>query len=520
MMVQSFKIVDFNEVKDMIPEDSWMKKQIKQYGHEIAKESILYHRGDLRLEKLNFDDFLYTKQGRNFLLIVVEGHVTIDGYIYNTLVHYDDWFGAVGLIVLGDLHAGNIVIGGQEILVTGNLTVRDLFYGDYSGSLHVNGRATASVFFANWGYSVTLLGEQSFDLHVKDIDELVGEKAIADMDELLGFHSENFYFVRSKVEERLESGKPILNRHWKDNLRDRNKSIPFAFLNAELCIENIDRLMKPNLLPRDPYSGEHYKYEIWQRDLFIRVVATIQGVGLKVKYKAIYIEKVGEYAVMIEAFPKKWMPRSWGPLRISSKLMNRGNTNWYSFDSTTPEHFNSLLQTGWKSLLNAVSQYEYASRMIHRHEIEELLCLPVVQPYDDYLDTERNGFWIGSLYCSFRQKGVDENGHPYNEILKLARQYTDDHGEQKMECYIYYMNPQLDGSDTVEIKYIPDQYREEHVIVSYTDQDRLILAWRLFEAAKMKLRLCNEGLLNGKTPYAAEDFAIKYWEEQGYIEKG
>lgn len=78
----------------------------------------------------------------------------MDGHIYN-----QDTDGACGLIVLGNLSARNMVVGGQEIYVTGDLAVAELCWGDYNhGTLMVQGNASAAVLGDTEEYHLEVAG--------------------------------------------------------------------------------------------------------------------------------------------------------------------------------------------------------------------------------------------------------------------------------------------------------------------------------------------------------------------------
>lgn len=71
------------------------------------------------------------------------------GNIYN-----NETDGSTGLVVMGNLTANNIVVGGQELFVAGDLAVNELFWGDYNhGELQVRGSIQAKVFI-NTDYGV------------------------------------------------------------------------------------------------------------------------------------------------------------------------------------------------------------------------------------------------------------------------------------------------------------------------------------------------------------------------------
>lgn len=64
-----------------------------------------------------------------------------------------------------------MLVGGQEIYVTGDLVVEELFWGDYNyGSLRVQGNASMAV-FAAVDYDVQINGEASLGINLTPEDE-------------------------------------------------------------------------------------------------------------------------------------------------------------------------------------------------------------------------------------------------------------------------------------------------------------------------------------------------------------
>ena len=119
---------------------------------------------DTVLESLNLD--FSSSEAEHVFLILVEGDLQVKTFIYN-----DNVDGATGLIVLGDLRVNTMLVGGQEIYVTGNLAVEELFWGDYNhGSLRVLGNASIAV-FAAVDYDVQIKGEASLDINLTPEDE-------------------------------------------------------------------------------------------------------------------------------------------------------------------------------------------------------------------------------------------------------------------------------------------------------------------------------------------------------------
>lgn len=137
------KLVKYQDIKHLLPEDTHYKNE-RYYDPQEAY--VLHYQGDLVLEKpLDLDNsYSYFFDGVEpedlCYFIFVEGNVKA-GNIYN-----NETDGSTGLVVMGNLIADNIVVGGQEIFVGGDFTVNELFWGDYNhGVLQVKGSIQAKV---------------------------------------------------------------------------------------------------------------------------------------------------------------------------------------------------------------------------------------------------------------------------------------------------------------------------------------------------------------------------------------
>jgi hypothetical protein len=144
--------------------DSWAYVRNERNDGEFENESVILLEGDTRLDSLNLDKPLGEE---SVFIVLVDGNLVVDSYIYN-----EDTDGATGLTVLGDLQARNMVVGGQEIYVTGNLQVSELFWGDYNhGDLTVAGNVAALLFMDTEEYHVSIHGEKNFKLRISEWDE-------------------------------------------------------------------------------------------------------------------------------------------------------------------------------------------------------------------------------------------------------------------------------------------------------------------------------------------------------------
>ena len=151
----TFQILPFPQVVERLPEGCWHRR----HAGEFPQSQVLLLEGDRELVELDLDALLGISaqqrqqneaawEQQNILLVLVTGNLSVTGPIYN-----NNTDGSTGLIVLGDLKAAHMLVGGQEIYVCGKLGVDGLFWGDYNhGSITIEGQASAQVWLATDEY--------------------------------------------------------------------------------------------------------------------------------------------------------------------------------------------------------------------------------------------------------------------------------------------------------------------------------------------------------------------------------
>ena len=110
----------------MLPNNCWAVTRNAANTGEFEGENVLFYEGDLTLDSLNLDSCETLTpalaSGETIFLILVTGNLNIKQFIYNKNTD-----GATGLVVLGNLQAQNMQVGGQEVYVAGNMHVSELF---------------------------------------------------------------------------------------------------------------------------------------------------------------------------------------------------------------------------------------------------------------------------------------------------------------------------------------------------------------------------------------------------------
>lgn len=155
----NYQRTTFSEIKHLLPPDAWAAWRNEVNKGEFEAESVLFFENSAMLPELNLDTPF--EESESVFLVLVQGSLTVQRFIYNENID-----GATGLIVLGNLCANMMLVGGQEIYVTGNLVVEELFWGDYNhGNLRVLGNANVNV-LAAVDYDVLIEGEAAIKVNL------------------------------------------------------------------------------------------------------------------------------------------------------------------------------------------------------------------------------------------------------------------------------------------------------------------------------------------------------------------
>ena len=208
----SYQRTTFSEIKHLLPADAWAVWRNELHKREFESESVLVFESATELEELNLDKPF--GEAEDVFLILVKGNLTVQKFVYN-----EDTDGATGLMVLGNLRAGTMLVGGQEIYVTGNLVVEELFWGDYNhGDLRVLGNATAGVFVETDQYSVSIAQSVIIGTHLtpygedgnwRGLDADLAHKLL--VDELVNVEDDEIMLVRDEaILSRLQAGHSLL----------------------------------------------------------------------------------------------------------------------------------------------------------------------------------------------------------------------------------------------------------------------------------------------------------------------
>lgn len=173
-VVQSF--IDVEEIRNRMDEES----------------RFLLYTEDTTLDHLDLD---FYDQYDDYTSIVVIGDLHVTGNIFN-----ENTDGALSLIVLGNLYAKNVLVGGQLIYVRGNITVTEALVGSYNhGDLYCYADVYCPLII-NDDYHFNISADvKTFDANDEDdlssLAELINEDLFHDLGEF------NFYAAHKMIKE-------------------------------------------------------------------------------------------------------------------------------------------------------------------------------------------------------------------------------------------------------------------------------------------------------------------------------
>ncbi|MEC5142657.1 hypothetical protein UNH65_03240 [Chitinophaga sp. 180180018-2] len=496
MMEPVFQTKKFSEIKHLLPEDSWAIQRDKYKPGEINDDIVAFYEGNtatgnLRLDFINTHIRLSDETHRdNIFMILITGNLKAQ-HIMN-----DETDGAIGLTVLGDLEADNIMAGGQEIYVAGNLLVHGLFWGDYNhGDLKVRGHITIKVFLATDQYHFDyqrffnkertdipfLIVDEEYDDYPREVLASIFDDACllneAETDgEIYSFKD---WLSTMEISKRLEEGAPLL----KDEAAPiAGEQIPFIFESEYLTDNNMERFRTSPLFALFGSSPEEAKQlKFWRGSRYTRVMVTQQ----QAFSTNVYFQHLEEYAAMIFYFDYQ----SKRHRSIVCKSLTGEDKEWHTLDvQQTPEYYKTLIEEGWISLQQEFSAMEYYQQQFREkitvEKVTAMLSLPLVkEKYSDYYDDDSDPLYIGSLMCSFRQPEDGRAGR-----VTIIKSYPYKEEEEQYDFYHFDIKPAADGGQMVRLRaQDEDGYESETYNVSVTNTEKFKNALEYFGMLERKI---------------------------------
>ncbi|WP_068776524.1 hypothetical protein [Paenibacillus sp. FJAT-26967] len=444
-MINLFRFIPISQLAHKFPEGSWWARYYQDFSDE---QLVAYYEGDLTLLSLNLDWEQPFPQQKEVIIIFIDGNCTVEN-LYNK-----ETDGAIGLMVIGNLTAKNITVGGQEIYVSGNLIIEEILCGSYNhGETIVKGDLSAAVLVQDDEYSFKVDGQKSIACLVNvwegdgvfqelpvDIHEVLIDEVFLDIDEDdTGFSFGTLVTVIIEGRSALKNLNDSLTRKKPDHL---------YFTHNLINEENMLKLTQCILMPNDKPS-----FSFQEQGVFIKVqLAHIDDDGDERDLSVYMKDNRHHYYIWLE------QDHSVGLLR---RTIDEGS-EWEDITEESEEQL-AEISDRWTMLLTCANMAELYLRNIEVQYVQDILQHPVIQEL--YSEEEGDdGFWDGSKYYSFREAHTDEDGDYLHARIEIK---TPD------EAYYFYT---LDSGTYVSRYYQPPN--------QYDMQDMSFLDLRRWEASE------------------------------------
>ena len=503
----TFRLCPLKDVKALIPADCWIAEHLAVDPQALNDEMVLHIAADVHLPHLPLDMPLATGgalhtwlQGQNDrlcditlpnapYLIIVDGNLTIDGALTS-----DNTDGTTHLIVTGDAHAHNAVVGGQLVDVQGAFNVADLLWGDYNhGELRVRGGLTCRIAVFTDEYHVHIEGPEQVDFL---LDEVRGVASLAEFSgEIMGFVFDPAFL--DSVETGADGISSVLRRDLVvaavragNPVTRSNDEIHAAFPIAhDLCADNA--LSTDNIFSvvRAPViAHKQFKTYGWfqQTDFSLCRRHVDEEGDARDDNVFITVWKTWDFYLSVEQVPVHQgliariaaaVLRRTVPTSAQRTLIYRSYTNgepgeWGALDEDAAPVAWKACQHAWRGVLDYVrkavgqhrAHYPLQRRLqaeLTAQRIEALTTLPVfTERYNDWWDSDKNGYWDGEIWVGARQPCM-HNGEPWGRAIKLSWENGDDapgDGEDNSHsAYQIDIDEARDGPAAVEFTYAQRQ---------------------------------------------------------------
>jgi hypothetical protein len=365
---QRYKV---HQIKHLLLADSWWLRV-----NDLDDDNVLVYEGDLTLDTLSLNFEEDVPSADLITLILVRGNLTVTGNIHSG----DD--GSVSLTVLGNLHARNMSIGGQELYVQGDIHVEEIFYGSYNhGETLALGSIHALVYIHDDEYRVQAAGGTDFTYRIlsrdgygfwKDIPLLASEVIRPELLDEGCDDGDPYVYIQAHD---LTINGSILQDV--DRLRKGLPAPQIAPLVSSPAIspEAIATLAQSALMPLDGDRSFQYK----EGDVTWRVSAAgIDEDGDRRPNSVFFQDATAQYFLY---FTEK------NEFVCLYKKLNEGSGEWISVtDMRSPEA--QRVYNYWVNLLAGVTVAQHYSSLIPKAELESF--------FEQSLEWKKE-WWFGDL---------------------------------------------------------------------------------------------------------------------------
>lgn len=535
------RLCPLTEVTALIPPDCWIAERLATDPDKLGGEMVLHITGNLQLPELRLDAPLVTgsalstwlqdqqdgaietKLPRAPFLILVDGNLQIDGALT-----CDDIDGTTHLVVTGNTHAHNAVVGGQLLSVGGALQVDDLLWGHYNhGELRVRGGLTARVAVFTDEYHVHIEGPEQVEFL---LDEVRGVAHLAEFscdavgavfapefldDADTGADGINALLNRDAVVSAVRAGDRATR-----SSADIHALFPIAH---DLCADNaisVENIMA--VLHTPVIAHKQYKAFGWfqQTDFSLCQRHVDEEEDQRDDNVFITVWKTWDFYLSVEQVPvpQSLMARVAAavlrrtvPTTRQLTLIYRDYTEcepgeWKTLAPDTDPKAWKACQHAWRGVLDyvrkAVGQHR-ARYPLHQRlkatlttaRIESFTSLPVfTERYNDWWDSDKNGYWEGDIWVGARQPCMHD-GEPWGRALKLSWENGDpapgDEADNAHSAYQLDVDEARDGPGVVEFTYSQRQ-ADSRTALPACAADHIARLLRFYGAVEARIRTQHE----------------------------
>lgn len=492
------KSAPLKEIKHLLPQDSHYYKD----EYYLDKE-VLLHEGDwIIAESLDLDQpelLLADGDCPEFPpFILVTGNMVAQN-IFN-----DETDGSTGLIVLGNLTAENIVVGGQELYIKGNLIVNGLFWGDYNhGELIVEGKIAIKVFL-NTDYHCDydrFTNRQNMEVnHIfwDDVDDDITDDSeirtwfkpeyLENEDELLLSGDEIWswqsWLKKEEILEALKEAKNILNDEPISSEDANNEVIPSLFPNNLISLENL-KIFTQSTLPTknkdDDSQWNHYKY--WDGDVYRKISVTDDKDPEQTQVLFQYNEEFYLLAAYYEDDKEV-------QITYNGDIFGSNSTYFFDFNEY-PERY-IFFQKEWITFQQQFSEAVYWQKKFYetitQKRFDDVLALPYVRAeLSDYDDDDSIYHWK-NMGWQFRQ---EDSGKDARITITKELNERDENDESIFEFY----HIEFENGKPVLMTQHGNGVEFDLYYVHYSKTEKYKKAIAYFEEMEQKIGLLNQQYL-------------------------
>ncbi len=538
------RLCPLTDVAGLIPADCWIARRLADDSDdldELRSVVVLHITGDVQLPELHLDaplapgsalrTWLHSLPGGGAeataaaapFLILIEGNLQIDGALT-----CDDTDGTTHLVVTGDAHLHNAVVGGQLASVGGTLTVADLLWGHYNhGELRVNGGLTARVAVFTDGYHLDIHGPEQVEFLLDEVRS-IAHLAEFSCEVVAAVFGPEFLDAAAPgadgISALLDRDAVVAAVRGGDSATRSTDDIQAVFPIAhDLCADNaisIDNILAVLHTPliahkqRKAYGWfqqtdfslcqRHVDEEKDQRDdnVFITVWKTWDFY--------LSVEQVPDHQGLLQRLAALLLRRT-VPTTPQLTLIYRGYTDgmpgeWKALAPDTAPAAWAACQHAWRGVLDyvrkAVGQHR-ARYPLHQRlkaeltaaRIESFTSLPVfTDRYNDWWDSDKNGYWEGSIWVGARQPCMHD-GEPWGRALKLSwNNGSDAPGDEEFNSHSAYqidVDEARNGPAVVEFSYSQRQ-NDSRAALPVCAADHIARLLRFYSAVETRIHTQHE----------------------------